>query len=82
MNEYINWWNKIGDYSLTFDDSEHVLQTHTTLVALNWEDVVKQFNLFLKLWKADKINTLTLLLGLLELPICQGSKLKAINPDE
>ena len=81
VNEYIDWWNETGDYSLIFDESEHVLQTHTTLVASNWEGVVRHFNLFLKFWEVDKINTLTLLLGLLELPVCQGAKLKAINPD-
>lgn len=82
LKEYINWWNSFEDYLLNFNEEENVLQAHTNLVAPNWEELGKLLEVFLSLWKADRINTLTLILGILELPLCQSAKLKLINPDE
>lgn len=82
VRKYIDWCNSMDDYVLTFDESEHLLRTQINLVASNWEELGGRFNAFLKLWEADKINTSVLLLGVLELSVCQGAKLKAGNPDE
>ncbi len=82
LKEYINWWNSFKDYLLNFNEEENVLKAHTNLVAPNWEELGKLLEVFLSLWKADRINTLTLILGILDLQHCQGAKLKLVNPDE
>ncbi|MBR6826453.1 MAG: hypothetical protein IKM59_07895, partial [Oscillospiraceae bacterium] len=77
---YIDWWNKeAGEYSLALDEEKHVLRGNGTLSAANWETLRERLNTFLKLWSTDKINAVSLLLGLVDLPACQGAKLKALN---
>lgn len=82
VQKYTEWWNSMEVYDLTYDESKHILQMRMLLHATDWTELSLRFQDSLELWEKDKLNVLALLLGLLELSICQGIKLQAFNTDE
>lgn len=80
--KYIEWWNSMKVYELTYDESDHILQAHIILNAPDWKGLGLRFRDSVKLWDSDKMNVMTLQLGLLDLSVCQGAKLKILNADE
>ena len=81
LEEYINWWNKIGEYTLEWDNDNGYLSAHLLLRASDWESVCDNFDRILGYWLVDKTATLAVFSGACEIADLQGMKLKMINPD-
>lgn len=81
IKKYISWWNEQGEYPLLLHEEDMVLQASCRLQAASWEDVIRQFNRVQKLWDADKTNFGMLCIGLSDLPMYQGMKLRILNED-
>ena len=75
ITRYVDWWNTMGQYSLTFDESKHVLIAHIDLAASDWTGLAERFDTMMCLWEADKVNLMALMFGL-DFSMCQGMKLK------
>ena len=81
LKEYLEWWNNMGDYKLSLNESNSVIRVYCSLVASDWNKLCKHFDNFIDLWETDKTNILSLLMGVMELSVCQGIKLNGLHKD-
>ncbi len=79
LEEYINWWNKIGEYTLEWDKDDHYLSARMILRASDFDGVCEMFKRLLSLWLIDKTATLAIFSNTYEISDLQGMKLKMIN---
>lgn len=82
VQKYVEWWNTMGVYQLSFDDSRHIVQMSRNLHAQDWKEMGDLFRDAVALWEKDKMSVTVLLLGIAELSVCQGMKLQALNGDD
>ncbi len=81
INKYIVWWNSLKEYTLAVNESSLVVQSQCALEAQNLNELCERLNNFIKLWDTDKMNVVSLCIGLTDLSVCQGVKLKALHKD-
>ena len=81
LEEYINWWNKIGEYSLEWNNDNGYVSAHLLLRASDWESVCDNFDRLLGYWLIDKTATLAVFSDACDISDLQGMKLKMINPN-
>ncbi len=79
LDEYIEWWNKSGKYKLTWRKEEKQIRVEIDLHAPTWEQLCARFGYFKSLWEVDKMNCISLMLGLISLDECRRAKLKALE---
>lgn len=82
LNAYTQWWNGLKEYALAYDTNEQWLRADVHLLASDWDAMATRLARFVQLWEADKINLLSLILGIVDLDLCQGTKLQVLNGDE
>ena len=82
LNAYTQWWNGLKEYELAYDTNEQWLRADVHLLASDWDAMATRLARFVQLWEADKINLLSLILGIVDLDLCQGTKLQVLNGDE
>lgn len=82
INAYTRWWNGLKEYELAYATEEQWLRADAYLVASDWDTMAARLARFVALWDADKINIMSLILGMADLDLCQGAKLRLLNGDE
>ena len=79
LDEYIGWWNQIGNYALERNEEVGYVTAHFVLMANSWEDVCDTFKRSIILWLVDKTATLLLMTDACDLAEIQGFKLSVYN---
>ena len=54
LEEYISWWNSVGDYTLEWNSEGQYIRTHMNIIASGWDDICSAFERLLSLWMIDK----------------------------
>ena len=79
LEEYINWWNKIDDYTLKWEKEQKYLSAHAILRAPDWGSICSQYERFLSFWLIDKTGLFAFFSDACELSDIQGLKLGILN---
>ena len=79
LDEYIEWWNKLKNYRLTWYKEDKQIRAEIDLHASTWEQLSARFGYFKSLWDVDKMNCVSLMLGMISLDECRRAKLKAME---
>lgn len=82
VEKFVNWWNEQGQYRLILRKPELILQANCAVRAANWSEVIRRFSSYRKLWQADKSCLSMMCIGMFDLPLYQGLKLKLLNEDQ
>lgn len=81
LEEYITWWNGIGEYKIKWVKDNGYLSANIILMASEWETVCANFDRILGLWLIDKTAALAIFADACDVSDLQGMKLKMINSD-
>lgn len=79
VDAYMAWWNGLNEYQLQYESEQMLFRADSRLMAPDWEKLAVRLRRFLKLWEADKVNLLSMILGFVEVDLAQGAKLRAMD---
>jgi tetratricopeptide (TPR) repeat protein len=82
IRRYVAWWNSLPEYHLEFREDETILLATWRIQAADWSGVIDQFSRFRRLWDGDKHCFVGMCMGLDDLAMFQGAKLRILNDDK
>ena len=82
IQKFVEWWNSQGEYHLRLFADDMVLRATCRIQAAEWQDIIVRFKRVRKLWEADRACLSMMCIGMNDLPLFQGLKLKILNDDQ
>lgn len=79
VEKYVAWWNAQGSYRLSLRRDGMILQANCAIAAADQSQLPERFGWYCRLWQADKSAMSMMCLGMSELSLYQGMKLKVFN---
>ena len=79
LQEYISWWNKLGEYTLEWNNENKYLSAHAIFRASDWDGISEQLKAFISLWTIDKSGVLAIFSDSCSISDIQGLKLTVLN---
>ena len=79
VHAYMNWWNGLNEYEIRFETEQQLFRADARLLASDWDKMALRLRRFTKLWEADKISLVSMILGVVEVDLAQGAKLRAMD---
>ena len=82
VTAYMQWWNGMEEYVLGYDTDQQCFRADVRLVASDWDKMAARLRRFVELWEVDVVNIVSILLGIVDVDLARGAKLKAFNDDD
>ena len=79
LEEYIEWWNGFGKYTLTWNKEERYIKVVADLLASDRNQLSERLQRFILMWNADKTNCISLIMNVVDLDDCRHAKLKTVE---
>lgn len=79
LDEYMDWWNKIGAYSLKWEKENGYLYANIILISTDFDGLCDTFRDRMSLWLIDKTATMAIFSDACEISDLQGMKLKMMD---
>lgn len=79
VTAYMNWWNSLNEYDISYDAEQQLFRADARLVAPDWDKMALRLRRFHKLWEADKVNLMSMILGIVDVDLAQGAKLRVMD---
>ena len=79
VTAYTNWWNNLNEYEIHYDAEQQLFRADARLVAPDWGKMALRLRRFHKLWEADKVNLMSVILGIVDVDLAQGAKLRVMD---
>jgi hypothetical protein len=79
VTSYMNWWNTLNEYEIHYDAEQQLFRADARLMASDWGKMALRLRRFHKLWEADKVNLVSMILGIVDVDLAQGAKLRVMD---
>ena len=79
VTAYMNWWNSLNEYDISYDAEQQLFRADARLMAMDWDKMALRLRRFHKLWEADKVNLMSMILGIVDVDLAQGAKLRVMD---
>ena len=79
LDKYVEWWNQLDKYTLSWAKEEKQIRADFDIRASDWNQLAERFRYFTSIWNADKLNAISLMMGIADLDSCRQTKLKRME---